>query len=90
MKLHFVFDASVESYQITDRLGGSLSIDGILSVELYEKIEGKVPRYCLVYELEDNKAESAKSSLQSSLSQYSSYLSNTSWCTYKSLGKREK
>jgi len=90
MKLHFVFDASVETYQITDRLGGSLSIDGISSVELFEKIEGEVPRYCLVYEIDDSKAESAKSSLKSGLSRYSSYLSNTSWCSYKSLGKREK
>ncbi len=86
MKVFIVFDAYVDSYQVSDRVGEFKSIEGVKSVEAMERVAGKVPRYCLALEIEDESAERTGERLKSVVNQYSSYISNVAWGAYNKIG----
>ena len=86
MRAYIIFDAYVDSYDVSDRIPELKSIDGVESVEALERVAGEVPRYCLAFELDDDKAQDAGAKLKSTLDQYSSYMSNVAWGAYKKIG----
>ena len=51
-----------------------------------ERVAGKVPRYCLAIEIENENAQETGDQLKRALGEYSSYMSNVAWGAYKNIG----
>ncbi len=86
MRVYIIFDAYVDSYDVSDRIPELKSIDGVNSVEALERVAGEVPRYCLAFEIDDDKGQETGARIKSTLDQYSSYMSNVAWGAYKKIG----
>lgn len=86
MKVFVVFNAYVDSHDVSSRIGELKGIDGVTSVEALEKVAGEVPRYCLAFDIEDDRAQETGEKLKAKLDQYSSYMSNVAWGAYKKIG----
>jgi hypothetical protein len=79
------FEASIDTYTLTSNAGVVSSIDGVNSVEIMERFVGQSPRFCLVLDVEDEKAEEIEAKLKDLLGQYSDFLSQVSLGLYKKL-----
>lgn len=79
------FEANVDGYTLTGNAGVVSSIEGIKSVEILERFTGQTPRYCLLLEVEDDKAQHIETKLKNLLGQYSGFLSQVSLGVYKKI-----
>ena len=79
------FEANIDSYTLTTNAGVVSSIEGVQSLEILERSSGQMPRYCLVLEVEDERAEEIETRLKDLLGQYSGFLSQVSLGLYKKL-----
>ncbi len=79
------FEANVDSYALTSNAGVVSSIEGVQSLEILERSSGQMPRYCLILEVEDERAEEIETRLRDLLGQYSGFLSQVSLALYKKL-----
>ena len=70
---------------MTSNAGVVSSIEGIQSVEVLERFAGKTPRYCLLLDVEDDKAQEIETKLGGLLGQYSGFLSQVSLGVYKKI-----
>jgi hypothetical protein len=86
MKIYVVFDAYAESYQVSDRAAELSKINGVISIETMERVAGKVPRYCLAIEIENENAQETGDQLKRALGEYSSYMSNVVWGAFRKIG----
>jgi hypothetical protein len=86
MKLFSVFDTYADSYQIRDAVDELKSIKGVKSIEVMERVAGEVPRYCVVYDIDDDDGQVTIERIRQALSQYSGYVSNNAWGAYKKMG----
>lgn len=86
MKVFFVFDTHVDSYEVSSRAGAWKNIDGVKSVEALERVEGQMARYAFSLDVEDDKVQEIESRIKTSMDQYASYISNASWGAYKKIG----
>ena len=86
MKLFAVFDTYADSYEVRDAVEELRSISGVKSVEVLERVAGKVPHYCIAYDIEDDGAQETVERIRQTASQYSSYISNHNWGAYKKIG----
>lgn len=75
-----------DSYEVREAVDELRGIRGVKSVEMLERVAGEVPRYCVAYELEDDRAEETIERVRQVGSQYSSYVSNNAWGAYKKIG----
>ena len=79
------FEANIDSYTLTTNAGVVSSIEGVQSLEILERSSGQMPRYCLILEVEDERAEEIETRLKDLLGQYSGFLSQVSLGLYKKL-----
>ncbi len=79
------FEANVDGYTLTSNAAVVSSIEGIKSVEILERFTGQTPRYCLLLDVEDDKAQDIETKLQDLLGQYSGFLSQISLGVYKKI-----
>ena len=79
------FEANVDGYTLTSNAGVVSSIEGIKSVEILERFTGQTPRYCLLLEVEDDKAQHIETKLKNLLGQYSGFISQVSLGLYKKI-----
>lgn len=75
-----------DSYEVREAVDELRGIKGVKSVEMLERVAGEVPRYCVAYELEDDRAEETIERVRQMGRQYSSYVSNNAWGAYKKIG----
>ena len=86
MKLFSVFDTNAESYQVRDAVDELKSIKGVKSIEVMQRVAGEVPRYCVVYDIDDNDGQETIERIRQAGSRYSEYVSNSAWGAYKKIG----
>ena len=86
MKLFSVFDTNAASYEVKDAVAELRRIEGVKSAEVMERAAGEVPRYCVMYDIEDDDAEATIERVRQAGGQYSSYVSNHAWGAYKKIG----
>ena len=85
MKHFSVFNTYASSHDVKGAVAELTRIEGVKSAEVMERVAGKVPRYCVEYDIEDDGAEDTIARLRQAASQYSSYVSNHAWGTYKEI-----
>ena len=85
MKMYITFDAVIDSYEIKSNLYMVSGIEGVSSTQLYEKVSGDAPRYCIELDVADDQAASVGEKLSSVQAQYSGYISNTHRVAYKAV-----
>jgi hypothetical protein len=83
MKMHLTFDATVSSYEVKSNLYMISGIDGVSSVQLYEKASGEAPRYCVEMEVADDRIENVEKKIASIQSEFAGYISNMKQVAYK-------
>lgn len=86
MKLFSVFDTNAESYQVRDAVDELRSIKGVKSIEVMQRVAGEVPRYCVVYDIDDDDGQGTIERIRQAGNRYSEYVSNSAWGAYKKIG----
>ena len=86
MKVISVFDTYADSHQVKEAISGLKGIKGIKSIEVMERTSGEVPRYCIIYDIDDEDAEDTIQRVKWAGEQYSSYVSNNHSGAYKKIG----
>jgi hypothetical protein len=79
------FEANIDSYTLTSNAGVVSSIEGVRSLEILERSSGQMPRYCLLVDIDDEKAQEIEAKLKELLGQYSDFLNQVSFGVYKKL-----
>ena len=78
------YEYEVDSYQARQVTAQLEKAEGVESVHLLKAVEGK-PRFALEIECADEAVESVSSRTKAMMSQYSAYISDLTWRTFRQL-----